>query len=255
MIIPALWQAMFLSIATPLHTQSLRVEGTEFVLQTDAGVLRSSDLIGAEVDIDGTRLRIEAVRPDPDDSAGEIFLHTIMVSDGGSTWQPLCEPDRDGNNEAFPLAGYWDERRRFHLDPGRFSLTCTSGAQGKCVRFGYKPWTTTATGESLLPVYEACLHMVRADYCGDDRPATRNGTVIDVYDVYEIQTPTPDPEFRFEAGWREEGAVCVARTRVPELDTVDTLIERCPRIATHVRENCTEDTARAAGALIFNRSR
>jgi hypothetical protein len=255
MIIPSLLGVMLVSMAIPLHAQSLRVEGTEFLFQTHAGVLRSQDLVGAEFDIDGATFRIEGVRLDPDDDAEEIHLHTIEVQDDNGAWQPLCEPDRDGNNEAFPLAGYWDEHRRFHPDRERFSLTCTSGAQGKCVRFGYKPWKKSEHGDSLLPVYEACLQMVRADYCGDDRPATRDGTTIDVYDAYGIQTPAPDVEFRFEAGWNADGAVCVAHTRVPDLETIDSLIERCPRIADKTGKVCTEAAARVAGALIFNRSR
>src|SRR3954454_19927320 len=38
--------------------------------------------------------------------------------------------------------------------PGRFLVTCTAGAEGKCVRFGYKPWGDGAgrlAAGALLP--------------------------------------------------------------------------------------------------------
>jgi hypothetical protein len=29
-------------------------------------------------------------------------------------------------------------------EPGIFEIVCTSGARGKCVRFGYLPWISAA---------------------------------------------------------------------------------------------------------------
>jgi hypothetical protein len=33
--------------------------------------------------------------------------------------------------------------------PGAFEVVCTSGAKGKCVRFGYKPWEQIADGSRV----------------------------------------------------------------------------------------------------------
>ena len=46
----------------------------------------------------------------------------------------------------FPLRGQWDDEGRRISESG-FTLICASGAIGKCVRFGYKPWKTTKDGD------------------------------------------------------------------------------------------------------------
>jgi len=255
MIIALLVQSMVMPLATPLPAQSLRVEGTQFVVTTANGILRSQALVGAELDVNGLSIRIDSVRMDPDDRAQEIALHTLSVRNDQGNWQPLCEPDREGRSEAFPLPGRWDDAQRYHPDAARFSLNCTAGAKAKCVRFGYKPWREDAHGRSLVPAYEACIRMVRADYCGDGMAATENGTTIDVYDRQGVQSPVDDPAFQFEAGWTATGAVCVAHTRIPDQLSLDALVQRCPRLEGKVGDVCHEQAAEAAGAVVFNRSR
>jgi hypothetical protein len=66
--------------------------------------------------------------------------------------------------------------------PGPLLITCTGGAEGKCIRFGYKPWHPLSDGTSLEPYYRACVRLVRADYGGDGVGHTRNGTPIDLFD-------------------------------------------------------------------------
>ena len=58
--------------------------------------------------------------------------------------------------------------------------------------------------------------MVRADYCGNGTATTKDGQAIDMYDDLGIQKPENDPAMEFEAGWTEEGAVCVRHARVKE---------------------------------------
>lgn len=236
---------------------ALTVEGTTFVLRlADGRVLRSPELVGAELDLgDGSVLRVDAVRPDPQDPAGEVLLHELSILAPDGTWREVCDEDREGRSEAFPMAGRWGSDGRFHGDASHFALTCTSGAQGKCVRMGYRPWAAAADGTSLAPLYEACVRMVRADYCGDGIATTRDGTLIDVYDRLGVQRPESGPELTFEAGWSPEGAVCVAHTRIPENLTLEQLGERCPRLASAVGAACDEAAAAAGGAVLFNRSR
>jgi hypothetical protein len=235
----------------------LGVEGTAFVLrQSDGNVLRSPDLVGAELAIGGgVTLRIDAVRRDPGDERGEIWLHTLSALAADGTWQSLCDADREGHREGFPLAGRWLANGRFDPDPAHFAVTCTSGAQGKCARFGYRPWRQAADGTPLLPLFEACVRKVRADNCGDGVPTTRDGTLIDMYDRHGVQRSESGPELTFEAGWAPEGAVCVAHPRIRENVTLEQLAERCPRLRGALGEACTEDAAAAAGAVLFNRSR
>jgi hypothetical protein len=234
-----------------------RIEGTEFVLDRSEEILRSSSLIGAEIDLgDDVVLRIDAARPDPDDAG--VWLHEFSIKGTGGLWQNPCLPDSEGHQEGFPLPGRWDAQGRFHLDAEHLALTCASGAQGKCARFGYKPWAKSADGRSLLPLYEACVRMVRADYCGDGSASTRDGMLIDVYDDHGVMSPETGEGFEdlaFEAGWSHKGAVCVNHTRVPDNLSLQSLASRCPWLADTLGERCTEDEARRRGAVIFNRSR
>jgi hypothetical protein len=118
--------------------------------------------------------------------------------------------------------------------PGTFELACTSGALGKCVRFGYPPWGA-AKGVPLRDVYNACIRMVRADYCGDGTPATKDGERIDIYDDLAIQTHVNEATMDFEAGWTADGAVCVRHVRVKENTSLESLVAACPRLKDRVR--------------------
>jgi hypothetical protein len=233
----------------------LTVVGTEFRLQLpDGRVLSRSDLIGTTVDIAEAggeqRIRIDAIEVDPEDPTGEVMLHALSVYDRKSSrWQSFCLPDAAGKRLGFPFA----------TDPNgqRFRLTCLGGAEAKCIRMGYRPWKTISDGRSLEDHFRACIHMVRADYCGDDRPATRDGTLIHVYDLSGIQPPGGEDEgLSFEAAWGRHGAVCVARTRIPAVLTLDDLKQRCPRLASRSGTDCDEHSARDdPRALLFNKSR
>jgi hypothetical protein len=211
------------------------------------------------VDDEGRQLtvRIDAVVPDPRDPAGEVLLYRMMTPAADGSWQELCRPDPQGERWAFPIAGRWAASGE-HLAsaPGHFNVTCTSGAIGKCVRFGYKPWARLPDGTSLWDHHQACVRMVRADYCGDGHSFTRDGTLIDLYDRLGIQKDEPGPGMRFEAGWGKDGATCVARVRIPENVNLDELARRCPaRLADRLGASCTEDEARRSPAsLLFNKS-
>jgi ADYC domain len=164
----------------------------------------------------------------------------------------VCDADPDGRRQGFPIAG----RPRAdgmleQAEPGIFELACTSGALGKCVRFGYPPWAS-AGGTALREVYNACIRMVRADYCGDGTPTTKDGVRIDIYDDFGIQN---EPEMDFEAGWTAQGAAGVRHVRVKEKVSLESLVAACPRLKDRVGLTCDEKAARDLGARLFNRSR
>ena len=78
--------------------------------------------------------------------------------------------------------------------------------------------------------------------------------MIDLWDDLGIKTSDRRARstYSFEAGWGPGGAVCVARTRIPANITLDRLKDYCPRLA--AASHCDEVSARAAGAILFNRS-
>jgi hypothetical protein len=68
--------------------------------------------------------------------------------------------------------------------------------------------------------------MVRADYCGNGRAHTKDGTAIDIYDRLRIQTRTPQSGMILEAAWSPDGAVFINRTRWPE--SLAQIEKECP---------------------------
>lgn len=250
------------------NIQTVEVYGTSFrVILIDGSVLEGQDLAGATISVvflDETqprRIRLGAITTDPMDSQGEVLLYDMQLLDpttGAAT--PLCEHDVEGKRWAFPLRGQWDRNGRRISDNG-FTLTCAADAQGKCVRFGYKPWKTIGAGISLADYHQACVRMVRADYCGN-QGTTKNGMLIDLYDRLGIQRQAKSAGqdgLRFEAAWDTKGAVCVAHTRVPQNMTIGRLAQTCPRLRGRLGEvACTQIKAESdqlGTSLLFNRSR
>jgi hypothetical protein len=234
----------------PKSGPRVTVEGTEFVATlADGRVLRSRDLVGAVLNARfagrPVQIRIAAVEPDPRDRSGTVWLHTLETTDADGAWTNFCAAGPDGRRQGFPIEG----------GVSGLELSCTSGAIAKCVRFGYRRWATAADGGALGPLHEACVRMVRGDYGGADRPWTKDGMNIDMYDDHGVQVPDNSPEDVFEAGWGPKGAVCVHHVRVKENTTLAQLEALYPALRGRTGAVCTEAFARAHGAVLFNRSK
>jgi ADYC domain len=266
----AVFAFVILIVVATIHSSArcepaprVEVIGTSLRAHLPDGSIREADaLVGARLVATAfgqtVRVRIASIEPDVRDPYGEVLLYDfrVVASDGQSDGQeePLCKPDPDGRRLGFPLAGRTNAAGVLaSADPATFELVCTSGAQGKCVRFGYAPWRMSKDGRSMLDAYNSCVHMVRGDYCGDGRPFTRDGMLIDVYDHIGVQKPENDQSLSFEAAWGPHGAICVAHTRVPEIINLDGLAKACPGLDGRLGPNvCSENVA---GALVFNKSR
>lgn len=251
----------------PDHIASVDVDGTNFRVRLVSGKLLSGpDLVGTTLsltqvgDAAPRNVLIESVKVDPMDPDHEILLyHMLAVDSATGKTEELCGLNPDGERWGFPVRGQWDAQGR-HISDAGYTLTCSDGAQGKCVRFGYKPWKTLANGTRLADYHQACVRLVRADYCGG-HGTTRDGMLIDIYDTIGIQDPDPKAAaagVRFEAAWTPAGAVCVAHTRVPEHITLEQLSKECPRLQGHLGEEvCSEAQAKLLfpKVLLYNKSR
>lgn len=247
---------------------SVEVIGTAFRVTLASGtIVEKSELEGATLalvlpgETKPKQVRIDSIVPDSTDPQGEVLLYRMTVVDQATgRSEELCEPDQQGKRWGFPLRGQWDANGRHISDEG-FTLTCATGAQGKCVRFGYKPWKTLPNGVALRDYHQACVRLVRADYCGTGG-TTKDGMLIDIYDKIGISTisDTADHDaLKFEAAWDVNGAVCVAHTRVRENINLEGLATECPRLRGRLGETvCTRAAAESGAfgaALLYNRSR
>ena len=233
------------------------VEMTQFrVFLSDGSVLPQSRLPAAVLSLgDGSgstrSLRIDAVEPDTRDPTGEIMLYTFSERDAATgEWRNACQPDPDGRRLGFPIPGAFTADMRYVPAPGRLSITCTGGAEGKCIRFGYKPWGHAPDGASLAPYYQACLRLVRADYRGDGVGHTRNGMPIDIFDRIGIQTDEPARGMTLEAAWGPDGALCVAHVRLPQDPKLVSTSDSVQNLQGRLSPLCDETTP----ALLYDRS-
>lgn len=234
--------------ASPAYGR-FQVEEAEFVLRlADGRVLRGDDLVGVTLRLSSGEARgdLSVTGVDEDETAtGDRIVLYRLSSTGPGDAADLCRPDIRGRRLGLPLPS----------GDGGFDFVCTSGAAGKCALMGYRPWKHSDYAP-LPELHRACVHMLRADYGGDDRPTTRDGTAVDIYDRFGIQSPAMRHDMQFEAAWAADGAVCVAHPRIREHVTLAELEERYPRLAGHLgQQACTEDAMRAVPrALLFNRS-
>ncbi len=240
---------------------SMRVDGTEIrVIDADGKAIAPSDLSGSELDLGDTGiLRIEQIAQDPTARFPEEtwLMKTELKPPGAAEFSNLCPADPTGDKRMMIYSGYLDKGLRYVADTARFSLSCVSGVEAKCLRWGYLPWRKSPVGEvSLAPYFETCIRMARADYCGNDQTTTRDGTSIDMYDRVGVQQATPGLKgYDFEAGWGPKGAICVDHARIPEKFDLAKLPKLCARLTTaDIGESCTEASAEARGALMFNLS-
>jgi hypothetical protein len=138
----------------------------------DGTVLAGKALVGQSLMLkvpgNEIEIRFDGLDDYRDDTGRHIPLYRISARQHpGLSFNSLCRADSNGHEAALTLID----------EAGQVSLTCTSGAEGKCILLGYRPWESV--GEtSLRDIHAACIRMVRADYGGDDESHTKDGTLI-----------------------------------------------------------------------------
>ena len=106
---------------------------------------------------------------------------TLSLAQPGGGWKDFCAAGPDGRAQGFPLA----------RPDGSFELVCTSGAAGKCVRYGYAPWAQAPDGTLLAHTHAACVRMLRADYAGDGQSHTQEGVAVGSTDRWNLRAMDP----------------------------------------------------------------
>jgi hypothetical protein len=178
-----------------ISLNGISLNGTDFIGAHLAATLGS----GAAL-----TLRIDDIAPLTGANSDVLAYAVTAATDSG--WSPLCGYDADGSaTRALLLAGAWNVATGAWSDGGVVSFACRKASVAKCVELGYKPWL--GFGDHL----QACVRMLRADYCGDGTPHTITGTPINLYDDAGVQADTE--AWPVDATWGPSGALCVNHTR------------------------------------------
>ncbi|HEX8108963.1 MAG TPA: ADYC domain-containing protein [Kofleriaceae bacterium] len=158
----------------------------------------------------------ESASYDPTNT-GHTFLYTLKQNvDNTGDWELACPVDLDSDHVAIPTTAIWDEHGNRIESNTLFTFGCTSGAVGKCYRWGYRPWLT-GYGD-VVSAHWACTRLARSDFCGNGTSTTHEGTEINMWDNLPSPGPiqargTTPPGMLFEAGWNTSGAVCLSHQR------------------------------------------
>ncbi len=193
----------------------VRIPGVDFT-GAILGVGESDDGLPVEIRIDGV------------ENDGDHVLYSMTWRAGDGEWTPVCndyEGRPDATRKVTLLRGAWDpETGDKSTDGDLVTLACDGYAIAKCVHMGYAPWRTQRVCDgdacreiSLETHHQACTRMVRADYCGDGRSHTVNGTLINLYDGVGLQADEGGEGWTLEAEWGVNGATCVNSTRIAAL--------------------------------------
>jgi ADYC domain len=156
-----------------------------------------------------------ALLPSPN---ADIVGYAVAYPNGTGS-APLCGLELDGTPVlAVAVAGWFNYGQgvagggSYTASSSLFTFACRHFAVGKCVEYGYAPWklaptTTAASIVTLQNAWVACTRMLRADYCGNGTPATVDGTIIDIYDRYNVNRQATT--WPVEAEWSPDGASCM----------------------------------------------
>jgi len=215
--------------------------GTLHAIRSDGTVLSGQALVGAKVTgrldtNDQVTLRFDALESFTSQAGPSLQRYVISFTGLHSNSRAyVC-----GKNDAgepimtIPITGRWNFQEGVQGGGAKeesstlLTFACQGFALYKCIDYGYPPWKKV-NGVKLNNHHQACVRMIRADYCGDGRSWTVNGTLINLYDNLGIQSDTES--WAVEAEWDIDGARCLSHQRIQSLGaTPDCTFERSPAV-------------------------
>ncbi|QSQ22560.1 hypothetical protein JY651_46885 [Pyxidicoccus parkwayensis] len=216
----------------PVGVSGVRLEEGRLTALPDA----SRGIVGTVLqgtDSEGNPVEVAICAAEPTDDPSVEWYRIEAWNPMAQEWENPCQGDRlVPVPRALPVGGTWDSSGAHWNAPGKLTLACETGVISKCAAWGYKPWAER-DGKSLADLHQACTRMARADYCGNGQSHTLDGTVVDAYDSFGLQsrvmqaTASWDPALAsFEAAWAPDGATCLARTRYGQ--SLESILRECP---------------------------
>ncbi len=136
--------------------------------------------------------------------------YTFLTLDEFGEPNYVCDSDADGFHAAIPAKDVSVDPQTGDMTarPSTVYLACVSGAVGKAMLWGYKPW------ERTLAEFEVASRVVRADYCFDGVSWTTTGVHLQVRDNFAVNDflREEDPT---EVVWTAAGLACIGQPRNP----------------------------------------
>ena len=214
-----------------IQFNGIQFNGSSFTGTIDLGdgpVQKSGlDFIGAEIKLTASTatytLRFDNIYKNPAQPTGDVYFYSISWRDDAvGAWSSLCTDGSGSPIEAIAIPNYWDMGTGARVDDSNaVTFACRGAVLAKCIEWGYVPWKTgtmcdqkgnNCVVKSLRDHHQACTRLARADYCGNGRSYTFNGTPIDVFDRVspKLQARTTSGDaWPVEAEWSPNGATCV----------------------------------------------
>jgi ADYC domain-containing protein len=202
-----------------MSINGMSINGTSFTgITSDGQTVSGAGVVGATLTgtlSDGSTidLRIDSATTLASPNTDVWAYGVSYQTDSG--WAPLCGSNGSGPILAIPILGTFNYQSgvvgggSYTPSSTLFTFGCRGAGIAKCVELGYKPWLPTPNGDDnpLIDGLVGCTRMLRADYCGNGTSFTVNGTVINVYDRWDIQLDTE--AWPVEAEWTTGGAACI----------------------------------------------
>jgi hypothetical protein len=168
------------------------------------------------------KLRIDSALQGTGTNADLWFYGVSYQTSTG--WSPLCGVDGGGVPiKAVPFAGYYSstagDLAKYNPSSTQFSWGCRGKTVAKCVELGYKPF------KGRTSQMQTCVRALRADYCGNGKSYTVDGTLLNIYDKVGIQLDTE--AWTPEAEWATSGAVCINSSKAARYQTTAAVDTAC----------------------------
>ncbi|RKH58804.1 hypothetical protein D7W81_28385 [Corallococcus aberystwythensis] len=265
-------------------TSAMMMAGGRLVgIQSCAGAnppvwfLEGADLVGAvfRAPFEGrsVKLTIEEVRCHVGITGPAVPCTAQNLTNGKAFWeyrvtastedaqpQPLC-PTGSGFALAAPHA--WSTGGELIPNPEYFTFACAAKNEGtatqpffvgggvvaKCIDWGYPPWATSYPATVAMEYHQLCTRMAMADYCGEGRSNTLDGTPLkfmgakDAVQLDGGALPATVDGYSLEAVWQVNGCgdvrpLCLGKKRWDTLPLEATCVNKSLFIAPRATRPC-----------------
>jgi hypothetical protein len=168
------------------------------------------------------KLRIDAATQGAAPNTDAWFYAVSYQTSSG--WSPLCGLDANSQPiQAVAVAGVWgpqgSDAAAYTTSSTQFTVACRAKSIAKCVELGYK------TYKGFTNQLQACVRLLRADYCGTGTPNTVDGTTLNLYDNVGVQSDSA--AWLPEAEWGPDGATCVNSKNAARYNLVSSKAPSC----------------------------